>query len=59
MTWETPLPGASLTWLLESADPGVRYLALRDLVDSVSAEELSEARRAAHTQGPLCARSVC
>ena len=45
----------SLAWLLEPADPGVRYLALRDLATGVSPAELSEARRAAHTQGPIAA----
>jgi len=43
-----------LDWLLEASDPGVRYLALRDLLD-YSADEpvLIEAKNLAHTQGPI------
>ncbi|MCC6386634.1 MAG: nitrogen fixation protein NifH [Dehalococcoidia bacterium] len=48
----TAAPSA-LAWLLEPADPGVRYLALRDLVPGTSAGELAAARRAAHTDGPI------
>jgi len=33
MSWQDQLKADSLTWLLESASPGVRYLALRDLLD--------------------------
>jgi len=41
-------------WLLESGDPGVRYLALRDLVRlPVGDSELLAARKAAHTSGPI------
>lgn len=42
----------SLPWLLETGDPGVRYLALRDLVDG-GAAELRAARLAAHRAGPI------
>ncbi len=31
MSWQTQLKGDSVAWLLEKDDPGVRYLALRDL----------------------------
>jgi hypothetical protein len=41
-----------LDWLLEPADPGVRYLALRDLVKA-DTQELSVAKKAAHEQGPI------
>ena len=45
-----------LPWLLESQDPGVRYLALRDLVDLHPGDrELRSARQVAHTQGPIAA----
>jgi len=41
-------------WLLEPADPGVRYLALRDLVGKAHDDpELVAARQAAHELGPI------
>jgi hypothetical protein len=52
MAWQKQLRGDSLSWLLESDSPGVRYLALRDLVDP-STTELAKARRLAHRQGPI------
>jgi hypothetical protein len=42
-----------LEWLLESSDPGVRYLALRDLVDKPEDDELKEARQRAYQEGPI------
>jgi hypothetical protein len=33
MSWQEQIKGNSLSWLLESDFPGVRYLALRDLMD--------------------------
>ncbi|MBN2387580.1 MAG: hypothetical protein JXB85_11215 [Anaerolineales bacterium] len=43
-------------WLLEPDSPGVRYLALRDLLKMPpDAPELLEARSAAHTRGPIAA----
>ncbi|MCL4562275.1 MAG: nitrogen fixation protein NifH [Chloroflexi bacterium] len=54
MDWLEQLNGNSLNWLLESSSPGVRYLALRDLLDLPEDDaELQAARRAAHTQGPI------
>ena len=56
MSWQTQLKGDSLAWLLEKDDPGVRYLALRDLKDlSDDDRELRIARKAAHKQGPIAA----
>ncbi len=47
---------AAIEWLLEENEPGVRYLALRDLVQPGPAPEvLREASEAAHTQGPIAA----
>ncbi len=43
---------SALEWLLEQGDPGVRYLALRDLVKSAG-KELNDARKNAHEQGPI------
>jgi hypothetical protein len=44
------------SWLLEPQDPGVRYLALRDLLDlPVDDPELVSARQAAHVHGPIAA----
>jgi len=54
MTWQDELRGDSLAWLLEPADPGVRYLALRDLLDRPADDpELAAARREAHDRGPI------
>lgn len=59
MAWQDQLNGDSLSWLLEPDSPGVRYLALRDLLNRPKDDErqevakLSAARRAAHTEGPI------
>lgn len=46
---DDPLP-----WLLETENPGVRYLALRDLVEvGREGHELRQARRLAHREGPI------
>src|SRR5512143_2122318 len=42
----------AVSWLLEKDSPGVRYLALRDLVDGSEAD-VRAARRAAHRNGPI------
>ncbi len=56
MSWKAQLKGDSLSWLLEAGSPGVRYLALRDLVPLVEADaELRKARAAAYKQGPIAA----
>jgi len=54
MSWQEQLNGDSLSWLLEHDEPGVRYLAMRDLlglpadgVDVITAQEL------AHNEGPI------
>lgn len=50
------LNSPALGWLLEASDPGVRYLALRDLLDRQPDDaELSAARAEAHTKGPIAA----
>jgi hypothetical protein len=44
----------TIEWLLEKKDPGVRYLALRDIKHLNEADqELIAARKAAHTAGPI------
>lgn len=54
MSWRDQLRGDALSWLLEPEDPGVRYLALRDLLArSPGDPELETARRQAHTQGRI------
>jgi hypothetical protein len=54
MSWQDQLKGDSLSWLLEPETPGVRYLALRDLLDRATADaELRAARKAAHQKGPI------
>jgi hypothetical protein len=56
MPWQAQLKGDSLSWLLEPDSPGVRYLALRDLLDRPNDDaELQTARQSAHTQGPIAA----
>ena len=56
MSWQSQLKGDSVSWLLEKDDPGVRYLALRDLMDLPADDrELRAARKAAHQQGPIAA----
>lgn len=45
MPWQHKLHGDPLPWLLAPEDPGVRYLALRDLLDrSADDPELLAAR---------------
>jgi hypothetical protein len=54
MPWQDQLKGDSLSWLLEPASPGVRHLALRDLLDRPDDDpELRAARQAAHAEGPI------
>lgn len=56
MSWKNHLRKDSLPWLLESDEPGVRYLALRDLIDLPPDEKkLKSARKAAHKEGPIAA----
>jgi hypothetical protein len=56
MAWQDQLKGDALPWLLDSSSPGVRYLALRDLLNLESNDvELQSARRAAHQHGPIAA----
>lgn len=40
-------------WLFQHPNPGVRYLALRDLAEGCDAAELAAARMAAHREGPI------
>ena len=44
----------ALDWLLEPGDPGVRYLALRDLLRPAGTE-MTAAQTQAHTSGPIAA----
>ena len=54
MSWKNQLRKDSVPWLLESADSGVRYLALRDLFDlSPDDKKLKAARKTAHKEGPI------
>jgi hypothetical protein len=56
MSSQIELSPQVLDWLLDPAAPGVRYLALRDLLDRPQDDpELADARRAAHTAGPIAA----
>ena len=54
MTWQEFVNGDPLDWLMEPESPGVRYLAMRDLLDCDEDDpEFVTAREAAHTEGPL------
>lgn len=54
MSWKNQLLRDSVPWLLEPENPGVRYLALRDLLDlSPDDRELKSARKLAHKEGPI------
>lgn len=54
MPWQKQLKGDTLSWLLQNDVPGVRYLAMRDLLE-LSAEnaELISAQERAHKEGPI------
>jgi len=54
MSWKDQLRSDPLPWLLESENPGVRYLAMRDLLDlSPANRKLKSARKFAHRDGPI------
>jgi len=53
MSWQNQLKGDSLSWLLESDFPEVRYLALRDLAENAQGAEIDVAQAAAHKSGPI------
>src|SRR5574342_428801 len=56
MSWKNQLRSDSLPWLLQSENPGVRYLALRNLLDlSPDDRKLKSARKSAHREGPIAA----
>jgi hypothetical protein len=54
MSWQKQLHGDSLAWLLETDNPGVCYLTLRDVLDyPVDNVERRMACEAAHSEGPI------
>lgn len=54
MSWQKQLKADSISWLLEPECPGVRNLALRDVLGRPADDaEQAAARRAAHTEGPI------
>jgi hypothetical protein len=54
MSWQAQLYGDPLPWLLHASGPGVRYLALRDLLDlPLDDPALAATHRAAHCDGPI------
>ena len=54
MSWQSQLRGDSVSWLLEADNPGVRYLAMRDLLDLPADDPaLKTARKQAHSEGPI------
>ena len=56
MSWQDQLKGDPVAWLLEPDSPGVRYLALRDLLDCLKDDpDFCAAQQAAFTDGPIAA----
>jgi hypothetical protein len=56
MSWQEQLNGDTISWLLQEDEPGVRYLALRNLLDFPADDpELISALEAAHRWGPIAA----
>jgi len=54
MTWQEQLRGDPLPWLLDPDAPGLRHLAMRDLLDLASDDPaLCDARGDAHQAGPI------
>lgn len=54
MSWRSQLRSDPLPWLLESENPDVPYLAMRDLLDlSPDDKKLKTARKLAHKEGPI------
>lgn len=54
MAWQEQLNGDMLSWLLEKDEPGVRYLAMRDLLELPQDDaDLISARERAHAEGPI------
>jgi hypothetical protein len=54
MSWKSQLRNDPMPWLLESDNPGVRYLALRDLLKlPPDDKKLKSARKIAHQEGPI------
>ena len=52
--WQDDLKGNTLDWLQEENEPGVRYLALRDLLDQPADDpQLMQAKQRAHDEGPI------
>jgi hypothetical protein len=52
--WKKLLKADPTDWLLEPDHPGVRYLALRDIVEAGD-KEIKSARTKAHREGPIAA----
>lgn len=50
--WKKGLKTDPTDWLLEEDDPGIRYLALRDIIDA-DEKEIKAARKKAHHEGPI------
>lgn len=54
MSWQNQLRGDSVRWLMESDSPAVRYLTLRDVLDTPPDDtRLRTACKDAHTQGQI------
>lgn len=54
MTWQKQFKGDTISWLLEDNNPGIRYLAMRDLLDTPANETtMIAARELAHREGPI------
>jgi hypothetical protein len=54
MSWQEQLNGDAVSWLMEKDKPGVRYLAMRDLLElRAGNSDLVTAQKLAHDKGPI------
>lgn len=54
MSAQNQIEEKTAAWLLEDCDPGVRYLALRDVLSLPTDDpDLRQAAKTAHTKGPI------
>jgi len=54
MGWQEQLNGDTMAWLPEEGEPGVRYLAMRDLLELPEEDAgLASAQERAHSEGSI------
>jgi len=56
MSWQNHLKGDTISWLIEPDNPGVRYLAMRDILNlPANDSDFMAAQELACQQGPIAA----